>query len=53
MVGAGVGMLTDVVVNADFFDFNGDGTNDSIVDGVKMGAKYLTDKVGDFLGDLF
>lgn len=53
VVGAGVGMLTDVVVNADFFDFNGDGTNDSIVDGVKMGAKYLTDKVGDFLGDLF
>lgn len=45
--------LEDGAVNADFFDFDGDGTNDSLVDGAKMGVKYITDKVGDFLGDLF
>ncbi len=60
VVGAGVGIAVDVVANLDFMDFNGDGIDDSLVDGTKMLVKETVDVVwdgveaaGKWFGDLF
>lgn len=54
VLGAGVGIAVDFVANVDFFDWNGDGEKDSVVDGVKMlghGMVDIVETVVDFGSD--
>lgn len=60
VVGVASGVVLDVAINYDFYDFDGDGSKDSLVDGVKIAGHKVVDKVedvcedvGDWIGDVF
>lgn len=60
VVGAAAGITINVLSNWDAFDWNGDGEKDSLVDGAKMGAHVIVDKIEDagsnvcnWLGNVF